>query len=243
MSAGQSSPHLTTLHETAVIVCIAAGYSLILGLPAWLGRPDVSWQRFLLTNAWMLGAVLLWSRWQPLQPISWRTNPGGRTVLWSLFALVAIALSGTLISVGGRMAPGAVTAFDYLAFTVLGPAAEESFYRGLCLNFLLRRVGSPVIPTALVSVFFIIMHFPAKSEALVLAFVSVGLCVAALRTRSLFWPWFLHSGWNLCVLGWSAPSAPARHLVVTFVAVGLSVAAWLLRRSSRCASVSMPTLV
>ncbi|MCX5797917.1 MAG: CPBP family intramembrane metalloprotease [Elusimicrobia bacterium] len=221
MSAAETAPQPAVVDEASVIMVIATGFAIILGLPGWLGRPDVSWQRFIFTNIWMLGGVLLWSRRYPLRPISWHPGPTHRLVLITIFALAAVALTGTITSSGGRMPLGVNTAFDYVAFTTAGPAAEEFFYRGLCFNFLLRRLGSPAISTALVSVFFVTMHFPTRTEAIALAIISVVLCITALRTRSLLVPLVLHSGWNLCVLAWSAPPSISRHAVVLIVAMSL----------------------
>lgn len=242
MSAAEVPTPPAAVDEAGVIIVIAAGFSIILGLPGWLDRPDVSWQRYLFTNAWMIGCSLLWSFRHPLQPISWRPGPAFRLVLLSVFALAAVALMGTVVSAGGRMPAGTNSAFDYLVFTTAGPVAEEFFYRGLCFNFLLRRLGSPAISTTLVSVFFVATHFPARTEALVLACISVALCVTALRTRSLWWPLSLHSGWNLCVLGWSAPPGLVRQSVVLFVATVLLGTTLLMTRSSHRASSSNPTL-
>ncbi|MBI5244442.1 MAG: CPBP family intramembrane metalloprotease [Elusimicrobia bacterium] len=232
MKEAGAPPQAAAADEAGIIIVIITGFSIILGMPTWLGKADVSWQRFLFTNSWLLGGVLLWSLRYPLQPISWQWRQASRLPLLSVFISAAIAVLGTLVSHGARLPAGVNTAFDYLAFTTAGPAAEEFFYRGLCLNFLLRRLGSPTVSTILVSAFFVLIHFPARLEGISLAIVSVLLCVVALRTRSLWYPVLLHSGWNLCVLGWSAPPSLSRHAIVLVVASGLMGAAVLSARSA-----------
>ncbi|MBI3550569.1 MAG: CPBP family intramembrane metalloprotease [Elusimicrobia bacterium] len=211
---------LDAVDETVVIAIIAVGSLLLYDLPTKLQAQDAPWLRLLLGAGWRLAAVLVAARWLPLEPVSTRAAPAGMAVVLPVLVLSSLALVATGLSPGAVPLPSFRSPVDYAALTILVPVSEELFFRGLCLNWLLRRGVGPVLSAAFVSALFVGAHFPTVYQACVLSALAAGLAAASLRTRSLLWPILIHSCWNLCVVAWSAPAGFGRHAVVAAVAFG-----------------------
>jgi uncharacterized protein len=86
-----------------------------------------------------------------------------------------------------------------LLLLIAAAAYEEIAFRGFAFQTLLR--GAPaVVPIALLSVFFGLVHWdnPSRTVFSTLNTVLAGvwLSIAYLRTRSLWFPIALHTGWN-----------------------------------------------
>ena len=202
---------------------IAISFVLLAALPRWLGIADPAWRRFLLTNGWMLGASAVWRRFRPLDPIDWQLTSAGKPTFGLSIALPILALIATFVSPGSKLTTGLVRPFDYAAISTLGPLAEEFFFRGICLGFLIRKTDSRWIASILVSLLFVLMHLPELGEGIGLFLISVVLCAIAINTRSLFWPTLIHCGWNLCNVAWLAPASAARSTVVLMISAALLV--------------------
>ncbi|MCA9280678.1 MAG: CPBP family intramembrane metalloprotease [Phycisphaeraceae bacterium] len=97
-----------------------------------------------------------------------------------------------------------------LLVVVAAPIAEETMYRGLIQSAFLRASRSPWTAIVATSVIFTFMHGPVVAwYALPALFVlSLGLGVAAERTKGLLAPMVIHGLFNLLNVGFATLSAP-----------------------------------
>lgn len=77
---------------------------------------------------------------------------------------------------------------------VIAPVVEELFFRGIFFPALAGRIGV-IAATAILSVVFAAIHFHLPALA-PLFFLSVALCLAYVKTRSLWAPIVLHAVFN-----------------------------------------------
>lgn len=100
--------------------------------------------------------------------------------------------------------------FGVLVVTA-APVAEEVFYRGLVQAAFLRATRSAWTAILATSAIFVFMHVPiVEWYALPALFaLSVGLGVAAERTRGLLAPMIIHAAFNLLNLGFAMLTASA----------------------------------
>jgi membrane protease YdiL (CAAX protease family) len=130
----------------------------------------------------------------------------------------------------------ASVSLSVFALILLVPVVEELFFRGVVLDFLLRRLKSSPLAVVLVSALFGLAHLPqGLTVAIVMLLLSIAFASVTLATGSLVWAIVLHLGWNaLAVLrdlspGTSRWSAAA----VTLAAIaGLVILSMLRNRTA-----------
>lgn len=142
--------------------------------------------------------------------LRWRDGWGlGGGVGLQIAALIVTAALLTML--GGDVEPsqdvadiaenaaGGAIALAFIGTVLLAPLIEEIIYRGMLLSALRRRMGRH--PAVLVSAgVFAIVHLVDPGTLLLqpgLFLIGAGLGYAALRSRSLSLPLFLHAGVNL----------------------------------------------
>lgn len=175
--------------------------------------PGYAVQSFLLLAVTALvgwGCALLVEE-LPWRSLGWALHRGWlRDALFGTFAggvaiclaaLAGMAVGGYSFAVANSTTAGLTRTFvgSFVIF-VLGAAAEEMLFRGYPFQTLLRSwpVWLAMLP---VSVPFALVHLANPNVAPGFTFVNtvlagVWLCVAYWRTRSLWFPFGLHFGWN-----------------------------------------------
>jgi membrane protease YdiL (CAAX protease family) len=163
-----------------------------------------------------LAALVAWGCGQILEDLPWRALGWTRHRGWLRDAFVGLIVGGLAVCVaalvgevagGYRIVFGAPGAYDFartlassgLIF-LLGAAGEEMTFRGYPLQTLMR--SWPILPALVFSsVTFGLVHMqnPNVVPGFTLvntALAGAWLAVAYWRTRSLWFPFGLHFGWN-----------------------------------------------
>jgi membrane protease YdiL (CAAX protease family) len=199
-------------------VLVAAGFAVAFLLPPDLyklifeGTPGFVIQSFLLFGT---AALIGWGCALMLEDLPWRslgwalhkgwlrdalvgTAGGGLAVC--LAALLGVAAGGYRFSMTDSTGGVPKTLGVSFVIFVLGAAAEEMLFRGYPFQTLTRSwpVWVAMLP---VSVPFALVHLANPNVAAGFTFANttlagVWLCVAYWRTRSLWFPFGLHFGWN-----------------------------------------------
>ena len=131
------------------------------------------------------------------------------TVAGALIGGVMVALAVALIAIFGGISfsfTSGLRAWVRCAVEVLillgGAMAEEVSFRGYPFQRMVDAIG-PAPAVVLVSVLFGAVHWtnPGSSpfSTINTALVGVLLCIAYLRTRTLWLPWGIHFGWNFAL--------------------------------------------
>jgi membrane protease YdiL (CAAX protease family) len=163
-----------------------------------------------------LGALVAWGCGHVLEDLPWRALGWTRHRGWLRDALVGLTVGGVSVCVaalvgtvagGYRIVFGAPGAYDFartLASSgfifLLGAAGEEMTFRGYPLQTLMR--SWPILPALVFSsITFGLVHMqnPHVVPGFTLvntALAGAWLAVAYWRTRSLWFPFGLHFGWN-----------------------------------------------
>lgn len=140
--------------------------------------------------------------WQ--RPRSWTAALGW----WAFFLLFALAVELLLYSygeleLGGFKHSGLDAGLRIVGMLLLAPVAEELLFRGLFLNFLLKRLGNPHTAVVVQAAVFVAMHAFAYSGTfagnvgIVQSFIDACLFAYARRhTDSIFTPIAMHMTGN-----------------------------------------------
>lgn len=211
---------------TAVYIFVLSALSIVVrfGLAAVLGKgagrllAETGWGFVVQSLVFFTAAALVgWGCSLALEELPWRALGWARHRGWAgdvlkgllvgalsvgLAAALGAALGSYKFSLGGEAGAGAVgrtLLFSCVVF-VLGSASEEMLFRGYPLQTILRAWPFRVafVPTSIV---FALVHMGNPNVAPGFTFVNtflagVMLVVAYWRTRSLWFPFALHWGWN-----------------------------------------------
>jgi membrane protease YdiL (CAAX protease family) len=105
--------------------------------------------------------------------------------------------------------PAWLPAAMWIGVTVIAPAAEELFFRGVLLTAFLRATRRRALALTITSVFFGLAHFQQVQDVPALAAFGAILGALYLRTRSLKAPILVHALFNAKTMLWLALGAPA----------------------------------
>ena len=211
---------------TVVYMCVLTGLFLAVRfgaarvLPKGSGRllAETGWGFAVQSLIFFAAAALVgWVCALALEELPWRSLGWALHRRWSrdlvkglligalsvgLAAALGAALGSYRFSLGGEGGSGAVarTLLVSCVIFLMGAAAEEMLFRGYPLQTILRAwpFRLALIPT---SVVFGLVHMDNPNVAPAFTFVNtflagVLLVVAYWRTRSLWFPFGLHWGWN-----------------------------------------------
>jgi membrane protease YdiL (CAAX protease family) len=127
---------------------------------------------------------------------------------WLLFLVIAAAFELLLyrhgaLELGGFKHSGFDAALRVVGMILLAPIAEELLFRGLILNFLVKKLPSPHLAVAIQAAFFVALHAFAYSGTfagnvgIVQSFVDASLFAYARRnTDSIFTSIAMHMTGN-----------------------------------------------
>ena len=144
--------------------------------------------------------------------------------------MLSLVLVGSLVLGGAYIEwTGSLSAIPALFFTLVALAvsafAEELVFRGYPLQILMKSIG-PWWSMILISSLFGLVHAMNRGATLlsILGTIIAGLVLALayLKTRSIWFPYGIHLGWNVglsMVLGYPMSGIQTASIVVTHVSV------------------------
>jgi membrane protease YdiL (CAAX protease family) len=128
---------------------------------------------------------------------------------WLLFVVIAVAIELFLyyhgaLELGTFKHSGFEAVLRIVGMLVLAPFAEELLFRGLILNFLVRKLRNPHLAIATQAAFFVALHAFAyqntfaSNVGIVQSFIDASLFAYARRqTGSIFTPIAMHMSGNI----------------------------------------------
>ena len=179
----------------AVILGLLQGYMLLVVWLVGIKRYGASWRTLRLTRA--QGRLTLFLPWLVLF---------GSLVFGGIYATV-VTVDGVDFLLPppipvAALGEGVLRVFNSLIIGLLGPLAEEVFFRGFLMAALVNALG-PLRGVAVASAIFAVSH--GAVAVMLPAFVS-GLLLSwlYLRTRSIWPPFTAHAAQNLIALALAA---------------------------------------
>jgi membrane protease YdiL (CAAX protease family) len=172
----------------------------------------------LAPSLWLLGATLLGRR----RRLALGGGPRAATMAWLCGAACGVLVLFAVFSFPAAARVGGIhDTVARLALVLLVPVAEELYFRGALLEHLVRTTGrAPAV--LLTSALFGFLHLP---QGLVVGGVmlalAVGLCLVALRGRSVLWAVALHLVWNALAVVRGLPHDLERVVVVGAAVAGV----------------------
>jgi len=203
----------------ALLTAVAVGASLLMTRATFVRLVEGGIWGLVLQSVVMFGAAAAvgWGCARLIEDLPWRSLGWGLHRGWlrdlllgvglsaaaiGLVALVGLAFGGYRFGLNAGAGWGAVlkTLVGSGLVILLGAAAEEMLFRGYPLQTTLRSWRGPAA-VALSSAAFALVHLSNPNVAPFFTLVNttlagVWLAVAYWRTRSLWFPFGLHWGWN-----------------------------------------------